>query len=83
MRITKIFGFLLIAICSTPGFSSERNILFLQQEEPGHIIFVSMNERGKQTIVNVEGMGAATIKKKLSIDTSHFSQIWDLANSKE
>ena len=83
MKIIKIFSFILLALCNVSAYCSERSILFLQQMKPGHIIYVSMNEKGQDTFVSVVGMGAATIKKEAIIATRDFSKLWKLANSKE
>lgn len=82
MKNFRIFIVLVAIIFSSYTFAGDRSVLFLQQEIPGHIIYVSLNEKGNRAIVSVVGMGASKVKEQGSIPIKEFEQIWDFVNSK-
>ena len=82
MNKLRLYIALVAVTFSSVVFASDRSILFLQQETPGHIIYVSLNEKGSRAIVSVEGLGASKVKEQGVIPIKEFENIWDIANSK-
>jgi hypothetical protein len=81
LKIAKLTCCVLLAAICTSLHAAERNILFVQQLKPGHLVFVSMNEEGPETKVKVSGLGATTVEKNSVIPTKKFSDLWDKINS--
>ena len=81
MTKSKLFVFLITFLLSFAASASDRQMLFLQQKTPGHIIYVSLVEVGNKVVLNVIGLGASTIKKKANLPAKEFDVLWELANS--
>jgi hypothetical protein len=79
-NIRIVIAFIAITFSSVI-LAGDRSILFLQQETPGHIVYVSLNEKGNYAIVSIVGMGASTVSEQEKIPIKEFDEIWELANS--
>jgi hypothetical protein len=72
----------LLTLAATAS-AADRNVMLLQQLEPGHIISVILVEHGGHVRVGIRGMGASTVNKSAEISVEEFARLWTLANSKE
>ena len=81
MKYFKFVVFLIGTLLSFTASADDRQLLFLQQKTPGHIIYVSLVEVGNKAVLNVVGLGASTIKKKGNLPAKEFDNLWELANS--
>lgn len=63
--------------------SENRAIIFLQQKNPGHIIYVSIVERSNDAVVSVVGMGKETMKEHHSISMQKFNEYLQVVASSD
>ncbi len=81
MKTPAISVLLLVSIFGSLSHAGERGLIFLQQETPGHIIYVSLRAHKNIAVVFVEGMGASEISEEGAIPISRFNEIWNLVSS--
>ena len=83
MKNLQITVLLLVSLYGSICSAADRGILFLQQERPGHIIYVSLNELTDNAMVNVIGMGASKVNKETFIPIRKFNEMWKLVHSEQ
>lgn len=79
----SLYTFIAIALCCNSALAKTSQLFFLQQLEPGHIVYASIMSNGESAIANVAGMGASNIKKDIEIDQVLFSKLWNIVSSEE
>lgn len=78
----RVFSSLILSLsCLSVAQAEDRAFLFLQQEKPGHIIYVSAVARSGDAVLSVVGMGHETVEKRFPIPIKKFNEYWETINS--
>ncbi len=83
MKILRTFLVLIVMVICTSAFADNRSVILVQQQKPGHIIYVSLIEKQHSSIYRVVGMGHSKIKLQGELPDQKFDEIWELAISDE
>lgn len=79
----KFILLIILSFCSSIAAGEKSKFLYLQQEEPGEIIYVSVIPRPSDAVVSVVGMGKMTGEKRDLIPLNVYNQYVTMLTSQD
>ena len=78
MKILFLFLALSVTACS---FAKSRSIGFVQQEQPGELVMITVADTGRRSVVTVRDFRTDPSETINRIDKQKFEMMWDSLNS--